>query len=117
MSTSHGSLENTIMNAVWYLEENNLTQNITVSEVFELVQRTDAPRAYTTIKTVMDRLVDKSMLVRIKNGKKFSYNSVQSREIAAKAAIMRLAETYFNDDLETMNIMVEKICRSSKIYA
>jgi len=117
MSTSHGSLENTILNAIWYIEENKLAKDITVSEVFELVQRTDTPRAYTTIKTVMDRLVEKGLLVRVKQGKKFSYNSVQSRSEMAKAAILKLANIYFNDDLGRLSEAVDTVCSSSKIYA
>lgn len=117
MSTSHGSLENIIMNAVWFIEENNLAKNITVAEVFELINRTDNPRAYTTIKTVMDRLVDKSILKRTKCGKKFSYYSLHSREETAHDAILKLASNYFNDDLNLMSEAVQKLCRASKIYA
>lgn len=117
MSTSHGSLENTILNAIWYIEENKLTKEITVSEVYELVQRTDSPRAYTTIKTVMDRLVDKGILVRKKHGKKFSYDSLQSRTETAKDAILKIANIYFNDDLSRLSEAVNKVCSSSKIFA
>ncbi len=116
MSTSHGSLENIILNAVWYIEENKLFKEITVSAVYDLVQRTDSPRAYTTIKTVMDRLVDKGVLVRKKSGKKFSYESVQSRAQMAKEAILKLASVYFNDDLKRLNEAVNTVCNSSKIY-
>jgi predicted transcriptional regulator len=89
MSISHGDLENTILSAIWYIEENKLSKVITVNEVFALVQRTKTPRAYTTIKTVMDRLVEKKMLVRNKLGKKFSYNSLVSRETNLSVAIIK----------------------------
>lgn len=116
MSTTHGSLEKTILNAIWYIEENNLVKDITVSSVFNLVQRSDTPRAYTTIKTVMDRLVDKGILVRKKLGKKFSYVSVHSRIDSANKAILKLANIYFNDDLGRLSEAVNKVCSSSKIY-
>lgn len=116
MSISHGSLENTIMNAIWYIEENKLSNAITVSEVFDMVQRTETPRAYTTIKTVMDRLVDKGLLVRTKQGKKFSYCTVNSRHETAHKAILKLANTYFNNDLGLLNEAVQRLCSSSKIY-
>ena len=116
MSNSHGSLENTILNAIWYIEENKLAKDITVNEVFVLVTRTETPRAYTTIKTVMDRLVDKGILIRRKNGKKFTYASVKSREQAAQEAICKVAKIYFNDDLTVLSEAVNKICASSKVY-
>ena len=115
MSNSHGSLENIILNAIWYIEENNLNKYITVNDVFALVQRTKEPRAYTTIKTVMDRLVEKSLLLRKKQGKKFVYESLKTREESAKEAILKLANVYFNDDLSGLNEAVRKICISSKI--
>ena len=116
MSISHGSLENTILNAIWYMEENKLFKDITVNEVFEMVQRTEAPRAYTTIKTVMDRLVEKGVLLRIKKGKKFSYETTKTRSETAHKAILKLANTYFNDDLSLLNEAVQKVCNSSKMY-
>jgi len=115
MSISHGSLENTILNAIWYIEENKLSKEITVNDVFEMVQRTDSPRAYTTIKTVMDRLVEKNILVRTKKGKKFSYETTKSRNETAHKAILKLANTYFNDDLDLLHDAVQKICSSSKM--
>lgn len=117
MSISHGSLETTILNAIWYIEENKLAKEITVLEVFNLVQRTDTPRAYTTIKTVMDRLVEKKLLVRKKQGKKFSYDSTKSREESANEAIKKLATTYFNDDYKKLTEAVSNICNSSKIHS
>ncbi len=115
MSISHGSLENTILNAIWYIEENKLSKEITVNDVFEMVQRTDSPRAYTTIKTVMDRLVEKGSLVRTKKGKKFSYETTKSRNETAHKAILKLANTYFNDDLGLLHDAVQRICSSSKM--
>lgn len=115
MSISHGSLENTILNAIWYIEENKLSKEITVNEVYAMVQRTETPRAYTTIKTVMDRLADKGLLIRTKSGKKFTYETVSSRHETAHKAILKLANTYFNDDLGLLHEAVKNVCSSSKI--
>lgn len=115
MSKFHGSLENIILNAIWYIDENNLCKDITVNDVYMLIQRSNTPRAYTTIKTVMDRLVEKKYLVRKKLGKKFAYVALKSRIELAEKAILKLANTYFNDDLSVLNEAVRKICNSSKI--
>ena len=117
MNKFHGSLENIILNAIWYIEENKLCKNITVNDVYALIKRSDSPRAYTTVKTVMDRLVEKQYLVRNKIGKRFAYVSLQSRTELAEKAILKLANTYFNDDLSVLSEAVRKICVSSKVHA
>lgn len=111
MATNHGSLENEIMNAVWSLEENddeNLT--IAVSDVVDFINSNGAVKAYTTVKTVMDRLVDKEYLNREKCGKKFFYSSTYSREERAQTAIRRLAGQYFNNDIRSLMKALEKEC-------
>lgn len=117
MSISHGSLEISILNAIWYIEENNLSKHITVTDIFKLMQRTNEPRAYTTIKTVMDRLAEKGLLIRTKLGKKFSYNSTKTREQSANEAILKLATTYFNDDVRMLGEAINRICNSSKVFS
>lgn len=117
MSTSHGSLENKVLNAVWKLEASEQTEDITVNDIFVLIQKTTRQRAYTTIKTVMDRLVEKGMLVREKKGKKFSYKSTRTREEMASLAIKKLAKIYFNSDYKQLIEAVEKECHTSKVYA
>ena len=113
MSTSHGTLENEIMNAVWSIEETiskNSTDSISVSDVVEYINNNGNTRAYTTVKTVMDRLVEKALLVRTKNGKKFCYNSTSSRRESANIAIRRLAGQYFNNDVRMLMKAIEKEC-------
>ena len=101
MNYSHGSLENEIMKTVWMMEEIS-EDDVSVNEVQEYINKTsDSIRAYTTVKTVMDRLVDKNMLVRYKQGKKFFYKSVSSRDEMAEQAIKRLADQYFNNDMDS----------------
>lgn len=103
----HGSLENEIMNTIWSLEENNV-KNISVSDVCDLMNETDTKRAYTTIKTVMDRLAEKKMLKRLKQGKKFCYKSLNSRNEMAKKAIKSIACQYFSNDVNSLIRTIEK---------
>lgn len=113
MTYSHGSLENEILNAVWTMEENGKPfKNISVSEVLNEINNNGNIRAYTTVKTVMDRLVDKNLLKRQKSGKKFCYKSVESREEMARSAINKLAGQYFNNDIRSLMRALENQCKS-----
>ena len=109
MSTSHGTLENEIMNAVWTIEESQSAQ-ISVSDVVDYINKNGSTRAYTTVKTVMDRLTEKALLVRKKYGKKFCYASTSSRRESANVAIRRLAGQYFNNDVRMLMKALEKEC-------
>ena len=110
MKDSHGNLENEILNVIWKFEENNCDTNITVNDVFNMLNAGPSPRAYTTIKTVMDRLVEKKLLVRNKIGKKFCYNSTESRIELAQKAIQKLARQYFHNDMQLLMRAVETEC-------
>ena len=102
MNYTHGCLENEILKTIWMLEEIE-SSNVSVTEVQEIINRNSSvSRAYTTVKTVMDRLVEKNMLVRYKQGKKFFYQTVSSRDEMAQEAIKKLASQYFNNDLESL---------------
>ncbi len=111
MNYSHGSLENEILSAVWFMEEaeNNMA-DISVNEVLEMINNSGNIRAYTTAKTVMDRLVEKSILLRYKKGKKFYYKSIASREEMAQSAIKKLTKQYFNNDIRSLMKALEKEC-------
>lgn len=115
MAFTHGTLENEILNAVWTMEENGIdTKDISVSEVLTEINNNGNIRAYTTVKTVMDRLVEKKLLKRQKSGKKFCYMSVESREKMAASAISKLAGQYFNNDVRSLMKALEKQCTSMK---
>ena len=108
---THGALENEIMNAIWSLEEDSrFDGEISVNEVLDFLDNTSTKRAYTTIKTVMDRLVGKNMLVRKKVGKKFCYNTIQSRSKMADSAINKLLKQYFNNDANLLLKTIEMQC-------
>lgn len=114
MAFTHGTLENEILNAVWAMEEKGInTKNISVSEVLSEINEKGNIRAYTTVKTVMDRLVDKNLLERQKSGKKFCYKSVESRQEMAATAINKLAVQYFNNDIRSLMQALEKQCQSA----
>ncbi|HBY74291.1 MAG TPA: hypothetical protein DEG44_06430 [Candidatus Kerfeldbacteria bacterium] len=66
-----GQLEQDIMNIVWQ------QGCATVRSVFELLN-TQRDIAYTTVMTTMDRLSKKGVLKRIKVGKAYEYQAVQS---------------------------------------
>ena len=108
MNYTHGSLENGILKTVWNIEDNE-ERDVSVTEVQETINRNSKnDRAYTTVKTVMDRLVEKNMLVRYKQGKKFLYKSVSSRDEMAQKAIKRLVGQYFNNDVTSLMKVLEK---------
>lgn len=116
MTFTHGTLENEILNAVWILEENKSNiDNISVSEVLNIINEKGCVRAYTTVKTVMDRLVEKQLLKRQKTGKKYCYDSMVSREKMAEKAINKLVKQYFNNDKNLLFKTLEKQCLSMKV--
>lgn len=114
MTYNHGALEHEILNAVWTMEESEINSDISVSEVLREINTTGNIRAYTTVKTVMDRLADKQLLQRQKYGKKFCYTSVKSREEMATKAINKLATQFFNNDITSLMKVLEKQCLSVK---
>jgi len=82
-------LELECLKALWSLGEGN------VKDVQELVART-RPLAYTTIMTVLDRLVRKGKLARRKQGRAFLYSPVASRDSMRRAAIQELLDGFFD---------------------
>ncbi len=103
-----GLLEIEIMNTIWKLQAENEDRDISISDVVSELQSSSIERAYTTIKTVMDRLVSKDILVRYKNGKKFFYRSVIDKEEASLSAVRTVANQYFDGNFVDMIRFVEK---------
>ena len=68
-----GSLELEIMKFMWQAGE------ATVRQVTKLIDR-KRPIAYTTVMTVMGHLVDKGLLTRTMEGKRYRYLVAQSRD-------------------------------------
>jgi predicted transcriptional regulator len=77
------------LSALWHLQEAN------VRCVQEVVAQS-RPLAYTTIMTVLDRLVRKGKLNRRKVGRSFVYAPSQTRDSLRRAAVRELVEGYFD---------------------
>ena len=82
-------LEMLCLKAMWSLGEGN------VKDVKEVVGRS-RPLAYTTIMTVLDRLVRKGKLARQKVGRAYVYSLKASRESMRRAAVRELVEGFFD---------------------
>jgi len=113
MGLEHGSLESIILNSIWGLEEDGNAES-TVNQVFERVSESGEQRAYTTVKTVMDRLFEKGVLSRFKMGKKFFYKSAYSKEQMVNNALEKIARQYFNSD---MNLLVNHLKTHKEVEA
>src|SRR5689334_13537425 len=88
-------LELLCLKALWTLNEGN------VKDVQQLVAQT-RPLAYTTIMTVLDRLVRKGKLARRKVGRAFVYQPQTSRDVMRRAAIRELLEGFFDGSEEQL---------------
>ena len=82
-------LELACLKALWSLQEGK------VRAVQEEVARS-RPLAYTTIMTVLDRLVRKGKLNRRKVGRAFVYAPEASRDSMRRAALRELVDGYFD---------------------
>lgn len=110
MNLHHGSLENLIMNVVW-MHSDDYQGLMSVNQVWEKLNllNTNKKWAYTTVKTVLDRLADKGMLDRIKSGKKFNYSTIMPRNEMAEKALKKLALDYFSNDFLAMAKFVQEM--------
>lgn len=101
MELKQGDLENIILNALWLMEEEGNTQ-IDVRDVQERIKTKNQSWAYTTVKTVLDRLVDKTLISRKKEGKKYLYKTEVPRVQAGEEAIKKIVKQYFRDSYGDM---------------
>ena len=81
-------LELLCLKALWRLEEAN------VKAVQGVVGET-RPLAYTTIMTVLERLLRKGKLARRKVGRSFVYKALASQEELRRAAVRELLDGFF----------------------
>jgi predicted transcriptional regulator len=82
-------LELLCLRALWSLDQGS------VKDVREIVARS-RPLAYTTIMTVLDRLVRKGKLTRRKQGRAFVYSPQSSRDAMRRVAIQELLDSFFD---------------------
>lgn len=103
-----GKLEIDILNSFWSLTADNEDADISIQDIVDNLSKNGVERAYTTIKTVMDRLTVKSILVRYKVGKKFYYRATMTKEEMASEAIQTLSEQFFSGSYSQMVEFIEE---------
>ena len=94
-------LELLCLRALWSLGEGN------VKAVRQIVAES-RPLAYTTIMTVLDRLVRKGMLARRKMGRSFAYVPQATLDAARRAAVRELLDGYFDGSEEELRLFLQK---------
>jgi predicted transcriptional regulator len=85
-----GSLELEVMDFMWQ------TGQATVQQVTDAISR-KRPKAYTTIMTVMVHLVDKGLLKRRKQGKRYRYKVVFDRQEFLRETAKSRLQNLVND--------------------
>ena len=103
-----GFLEMEILNTFWNLTAENEDMDISIQNVVDELSSNGVERAYTTIKTVMDRLVSKSILVRYKTGKKFFYKVTMDKREMALEMMKEFTDNFFDGDVSKMVRFVER---------
>src|SRR3954452_19189445 len=88
-------LELLCLSALWSLKEGN------VKEVQRIVNES-RPLAYTTIMTVLERLLRKGKLTRRKVGRAFIYSPTSERDEMRKHAIRELLDSFFDGSEEQL---------------
>ena len=110
MALKHGALENLVLNVVWTaLEENG--RFVSVHDIQDGLNRLNIRKkwAYTTVKTVLDRLTTKGFINRVKTGKKYLYTSLVQREELAQKAIKNVAKEFFQGNLREMLVVTAQL--------
>jgi len=88
-------LELLCLKALWTLQEGN------VKDVQKIVTET-RPLAYTTIMTVLERLLRKGKLTRRKSGRAFIYTPTAGRDEMRKTAVKELLDSFFDGSEEAL---------------
>ena len=100
-------LELLCLKTLWSLGEGN------VKDVQAVVAHS-RPLAYTTIMTVLERLVRKGKLTRRKVGRAFVYSPETSRDAMRRAAIRELADSLFDgSEVELLRLLRDAEPRES----
>jgi len=110
MDLNHGALENLVMNILWnYSDE--FKGEMSVNQVWQKLNElnTNKKWAYTTVKTILDRLYDKRLINKIKCGKKYNYTTIMPRLEMAEKALKKVALEYFQNDFEAMTKFVREL--------
>lgn len=95
----HGMLESAIMNVLWDLENKGILKN-SVKDVYEVLNQTSkTKKAYTTVKTVMDRLYQKNMLTKTRHGRRYYYKTTYTNQEAVISSLYEIANKYCDGDV------------------
>lgn len=103
-----GFLEMEILNTFWNISSNDEDRDISIQDIVDELSKNGTERAYTTIKTVMDRLVSKSILVRYKSGKKFFYKVTMDKREMALETMQEFIDNFFGGNTAEMVRFVER---------
>lgn len=103
-----GKLEIDILNSIWRMADECEDRDISIQDVVDDLTQCGIERAYTTIKTVMDRLTVKSILVRYKVGKKFFYKAAMNKREMAVESVAEIAGQFFNSSYADMIHFIER---------
>jgi predicted transcriptional regulator len=87
-----GPLEQKILSVVW----KNTAQACTVSNVLEILSKEGETLAYTTVMTILNRLVEKNYLVRKKEGRSFCYHPVEQQKSFLQKLIRSTIHNFAN---------------------
>ena len=88
-------LELECLKALWKLGEGNVRD-------VQALMTVARPLAYTTVMTVLERLVKRDAATRKKHGRSYVYAPKLSREILRRAAIHDLLGDYFDGDVDAL---------------
>lgn len=104
-------LELECLRALWALSEGNVRQ------VRDALQP-ERQLAYTTVMTVLDRLVHKGAAERRKNGRSFLYTPVLERDKLRRAAVKELVDLLFEgSEQELIAYLQDKQARAAAAAA
>ena len=91
-----GERELDVMEALWELREG------TVTEVQRRLDARGYEAAYTTVQTMLNRLVEKGHAMREKDGRSFRYRPALGQAAAVGRAIGGLVERFFGGSAEAL---------------
>lgn len=115
MQSRHGSLESSILSTLWEMEAKGGFKN-SVKDVYELLAKSETDkRAYTTIKTVMDRLYEKKVLLRFKQGRRFYYRTAFSNNDVIIKSLHEISNRYCAGDLTRLSKILETLMSEPRL--
>ena len=93
-------LELLCLNALWSMGEAN------VRDVRQTIAN-DRALAYTTVMTLLDRLVRRGLTTRRKSGRSFFYSPTISRDALRRAALREFLDAYFESSADQLQRFLE----------